>query len=113
MLEVNEGKNMYKGGRVLYNVQSAHPSTTQKNTNKQTNKQKTHPHKHLLYMVWCRKGKGESIMSRCTPARKRRYRWLYSVTTQSRSNKRIGGNINNARIVDGIAIVMEIFLTNF
>ena len=47
---------MYKGGRVLYNVRSAHPSTTKKKKqNKTTAKKKTttkthtHTHKHLLW----------------------------------------------------------------
>ena len=113
MIEVHVGKNMYKGDRVSYSVRSAHPSTTKKNKNKQTNKQKTtkNTHRQTHLIVWCRTGGGESIMLRCTPARKRRYRAGH--TTQIRSHKRSGGNINNARIVDGVAIVMEIFLTNF
>ena len=48
---------MYKGGRVLYNVRSAHPSTTKKKkqnktTTKTQQQQKhthTHTHKHLLW----------------------------------------------------------------
>ena len=47
---------MYKGGRVLYNVRSAHPSTTKKKkqnktttTKKTTTKTHTHTHKHLLW----------------------------------------------------------------
>ena len=44
---------MYKGGRVLYNVRSAHPSTTKKrNKTKQQQKHThthTHTHKHLLW----------------------------------------------------------------
>ena len=51
------GRNMYKGGRVLYNVRSAHPSTTKKKkqnktTTKTQQQQKhthTHTHKHLLW----------------------------------------------------------------
>ena len=46
---------MYKGGRVLYNVRSAHPSTTKKKkqnkttTKTQQQQKHTHTHKHLLW----------------------------------------------------------------
>ena len=45
---VQVGRNMYKGGRVLYNVRSAHPSTTEKKKQNKTTTTKTHTHKHLL-----------------------------------------------------------------
>ena len=55
---VHVGRNMYKGGRVLYNVRSAHPSTTKKKKQNKTKQQQkhnnnknthTHTHKHLLW----------------------------------------------------------------
>ena len=77
MLEVHVGKNMYKGGRVLYNVRSTHPSTTHTHKKEQQQKKttkKTHTHKHLLWY-----GAERAVVSRlCTPARKRRYHWSYS-----------------------------------
>ena len=52
MLEVHVGKNMYKGGRVLYNVRSTHPSTThtqKKEQQQKKKKQKKHTHTNTSY----------------------------------------------------------------
>ena len=47
-------------------------------TKKKTTKTHTHTHTHTQtpLMVWCRTGGGESIMSRCTPARERRHKFV-------------------------------------
>ena len=63
-----------------------HKKTTTTTTKK--NKKHTHTHKHLL---WYGAERAVVVSRSCTPARKRRYRWSYSVTTQIRSHKRIGG----------------------
>ena len=80
---------------VRKNIRSTHPPTTHTHTKKQqqqqqkkTKKTHTHTHKHLL---WYGAERAAVVSRSCTPARKRRYRWSYSVTTQIRSHKRIGG----------------------
>ena len=45
-------------------------------TKKQQQQKHTHTHTQTPLMVWCRTGGGESIMSRCTPARKRRHKFV-------------------------------------
>ena len=85
----------------------------QKQTNKQTKNYKKHTQTNTSYSMVQNGRWGVDHVAVHPGTKTTISRWSYSVTTQIRSHKRSGGNINNARIVDGVAIVMEIFLTNF
>ena len=92
---VHVGRNMYKGGRVLYNVRSAHPSTTKKEkqnkttTKTQQQQKHTHTHTNTSYGMVQNGRRGVDHVT-VHPGTK--------TATQIRSRKRSGGNINNGRI---------------